>query len=120
MNQYDPVVDEVVILRGPAPLDVDEIKQRIVPLLRQHGAAAAFLFGSYARGDADAWSDIDLLVVMQTDRVFIERPLELIDVLDALPTATDILVYTPEEFERGRKRDTGIFAALNDEGIRLR
>jgi len=112
-------VDEVVILRGPAPLDVDEIKQRIVPLLRQHGATAAFLFGSYARGDADAWSDVDLIVVMQTDRVFIERPLELIDVLDALPTATDILVYTPDEFERGRERDIGIFAALNDEGIRL-
>ncbi len=77
------------------------------------------MFGSYARGGADAWSDVDLVVVMPTDRPFVERPLDLTDVLDALPTATDILVYTPEEFARGMKRDTGIFAIVKDEGVRL-
>ena len=34
----------------------------IAPLVRKHGLRAAFLFGSYARGEARPGSDIDLLV----------------------------------------------------------
>jgi predicted nucleotidyltransferase len=111
-------VDEVVIVRGAAPLDVPEIKRRIVPLLKQHGVVQAYLFGSYARGTADAWSDVDLLVVMAADLPFVERPLALVDVMDALPTATDLLVYTPEEFERGMRDGVGIFDTIRD-AVRL-
>lgn len=111
-------MDEVVIVRGAAPLDIAEIRRRIVPLLEQHGVRHAFVFGSYARGTADAWSDVDLVVVMPTDLPFVERPLSLTDVLDALPVATDVLVYTPEEFERGMRNGTGIFAGLG-EAVRL-
>jgi predicted nucleotidyltransferase len=112
-------VDDVLILHRRAPLTVEEIRTRIAPALQRRGATAGYLFGSYARGDADAWSDVDLVVVMPTDRHFVERPLDLDEVLDALPVATDILVYTPEEFERGMERDVGIFAMLRDEGVRI-
>ena len=40
-----------------------ELVSIIVPLLRKYGAQEALLFGSYARGEADAGSDIDLLVI---------------------------------------------------------
>ena len=41
---------------------VDEIRQFIEPVARQYRLRAVYLFGSYARGDADADSDIDLLI----------------------------------------------------------
>ncbi len=42
---------------------IDEIRQMIEPLLEKYDMASASLFGSYARGAADATSDIDVLLV---------------------------------------------------------
>jgi predicted nucleotidyltransferase len=55
------------------------------------------LFGSRARGDADASSDVDLLIVYATEKRFLDRLEELYALWD-LPIAVDILAYTPEEF----------------------
>ena len=44
------------------PYTIDEIRRRITPIARKYGLAAVYLFGSYARGDATAESDVDLLV----------------------------------------------------------
>lgn len=44
------------------PYTIDEIRHRITPVARKYGLAAVWLFGSYARGDATAESDVDLLV----------------------------------------------------------
>ena len=44
------------------PYTIEEIKQRITPVAEKYGLAAVYLFGSYARGEASAESDIDLLV----------------------------------------------------------
>lgn len=45
-----------------APYTVEEIARRVAPVARQYGLPAVYLFGSYARGEASADSDIDLLV----------------------------------------------------------
>ncbi len=44
------------------PYTIDEIKCRITPIAEKYHLAAVYLFGSYARGDATADSDVDLLV----------------------------------------------------------
>lgn len=44
------------------PYSIEEVARRISPVAQKHGLAAVYLFGSYARGDATADSDIDLLV----------------------------------------------------------
>ncbi len=44
------------------PYTMDEIKRRIIPVAQKYSLAAVYLFGSYARGDATAESDVDLLV----------------------------------------------------------
>jgi len=73
------------------------------------------LFGSYARGRADLFSDLDILVIMDTDKPFIERPGQIHSLL-ALPVDADILCYTPEEFRR--MRDTPfIRKILKDEVV---
>ena len=41
---------------------VSEIANIIRPIAERHGLKAVFLFGSYARNEADEYSDIDLLV----------------------------------------------------------
>lgn len=112
-------MSDVLVYNAPAPLDIDEIRRRLAPVLARHGASRAFLIGSFARGSADAWSDIDLVVVMPTGRPFVERPLDLTDVLDAVPVAVDLFVYTPEEFATGLRRSRGIFDTLVREGVQI-
>ena len=42
--------------------EVDEIRKIIHPILQSYGVRRAYLFGSYARGEADVSSDIDLRI----------------------------------------------------------
>ena len=43
-------------------MPIEEIKQKITPLLKQHGVTRAAVFGSVARGESTAESDVDILV----------------------------------------------------------
>ena len=58
----------------------------------------AYVFGSFAIGTPKPGSDLDLILVVETDLPFVERAREFFDLYEyACPL--DILVYTPEEFE---------------------
>ena len=41
---------------------IDDLRRIIAPIAEQYGLRAVYVFGSYARGEANADSDIDLLV----------------------------------------------------------
>ncbi len=41
---------------------MDDITQKILPVLKQYGVKKAALFGSYSRGESDDTSDVDLLI----------------------------------------------------------
>ncbi len=60
------------------------------------------LFGSYAAGTADKDSDVDLLVVADTDLSSPERYVKVRGALAEYPASFDIVVKTPEEYERSR------------------
>lgn len=70
--------------------------------LAGHGVEEAYLFGSWATGESDELSDVDLIVVAPSKRPFVDRFRDYPDVL-AAPTGVDLLVYTPEEFSRQRR-----------------
>lgn len=72
---------------------------RIVESLRGLGAKKVILFGSYARGRADLFTDLDLMVVWDDPRPFVERVAYLYAQLTPR-VAVDILAYTPAERER--------------------
>jgi HEPN domain-containing protein/predicted nucleotidyltransferase len=55
------------------------------------------LFGSHARGNASPGSDIDLLIVKQTDRRPLDRRVEVEGLLADRALALDLVVYTPAE-----------------------
>ena len=42
---------------------IDQIKEKIVPVAKQYDLSKIYLFGSYARGEADGKSNIDILLV---------------------------------------------------------
>ena len=60
------------------------------------------LFGSRARGTADERSDLDLLVICPIQGSRRALMVAMDRALRWLPMARDILVLTPEEFERDR------------------
>lgn len=43
-------------------MDIEEVKQKIAPVLRKYDVVRASVFGSVARGEAGPDSDVDLLV----------------------------------------------------------
>jgi len=57
------------------------------------------LFGSYARGKTSEDSDVDLIVITQTDGDLRELAAEMQLAVWDIPVAKDILVRTPEQFE---------------------
>lgn len=58
------------------------------------------LFGSYAYGEPEEGSDVDLLVVMQTDKRPIQHTLEIIRSLSPLRFSIDIIVRSEKEIQR--------------------
>ena len=111
--------DEVVVLRRPARTTLEELARLARASLEAAGAERAVAFGSWARGTADGYSDLDLAVVLRTDLPFVERGRLLGALVDALPVGVDLLVYTPEEFARGLRSRRGVFDAIAREGVTI-
>jgi predicted nucleotidyltransferase len=110
---------DVTVLQAPAAYTLDEVAQMAARALKAAGAERAVVFGSYARGTADGYSDLDLVVVAATDRPKLERGELLRELLEALPMAVDALLFTPKEFEEGMKRRGDVFEAIAREGVTI-
>ncbi len=61
------------------------------------------LFGSYATGSATEDSDIDLLVVVETTLPARSRYVAVRRLLADIDASFDIIVKTPDEYERSRR-----------------
>ena len=102
----------------PSRTDVQRRVATLRSLLRALGYERAILFGSAARGDLHEGSDLDVIVVRRTELPFVERPRELLERLPpGLPV--DLLVYTPEEFQRLSSDPRGVVASALAEGVAL-
>ena len=73
--------------------------ERVIDSLMAYKPEKIILFGSMARGDADEYSDIDLIIVKQTAERFIQRQVTAISFVPR-DVKADIFVYTPEEWDR--------------------
>ena len=89
-----------------------EITRRILSISQPE---KIILFGSFARGDYNPDSDLDLLVVMDNIKSTRYESNRLRQVLRGLLTPVDILVVTPQQVERHRN-DIGLIyhSALNE------
>lgn len=74
-------------------MDIEQIRQKIIPILRAYQVTKAGLFGSYARGEVRKKSDVDILVDIKKDISlidFIKLKLELEEVLGV---SVDLVEY---------------------------
>ena len=95
----------------------DPYLDEIVGILKSYDPERIILFGSRARGEADEYSDYDLIVIKRTDRPFLDRLRDMVPYLRQITRPADILVYTPEEFEY--MGETGLGWIVRQEGVTL-
>ena len=89
---------------------IDELRSIIQPILEKYDMDSASLFGSYARGQADADSDIDLLLYAKPGF----KALDVFGVAEELHrrTGKPVDVLEQSELEPGAFRDTVIREAV--------
>ena len=100
-------------------VDADEIERVAVRIGMAAGAERVILFGSHARGEGGEGSDVDLLIVAPSKLPRFKRTRELYKLLRPYPFPMDLVLYTPEEVERGLKTAVSFVAAVMREGKTL-
>ena len=103
--------------------DVDEeslLRQIVNVIVREGAPEAIVLFGSRARGDARADSDVDLLVIekepFSPQRSRRKEAARLHMALRGLPLSKDILLYSRDEFEHWRNSSSHLIGRAGREG----
>ena len=92
--------------------ETEEIKNKIVEL---ENPKKIILFGSYAKNTATETSDLDLLVIKETEQPPHKRGLETRWYLGSLPFQTDLLIKTPQEFKKWQDVNISFNAILQRE-----
>ena len=80
----------------------EEVKVLVQKIVDNYKPEKVILFGSLARGNFKKDSDIDLLIIKNSDK---KRPFRIKDVFAAIRGierrhSLDAIVYTPEELEK--------------------
>lgn len=89
-----------------------ELKRIKKELLTKYHPKKVILFGSLLTGGVRENSDIDLVIVKETDKPFIERAIE-VALLIRPNVAIDFLVYTPLEFKQMSLGNNYFFNEIN-------
>jgi predicted nucleotidyltransferase len=105
----------------------DELRQRIRESLTPLHPQKVIVYGSCARGGANQDSDIDLIVVLDTDTVpttYRERRENRLAVRRALDElnrdyALDVLVYTSPEWKRFQDMGSAFSREVVSQGVEL-
>ena len=80
----------------------ETIKEAARRLVDKFHPKRIILFGSYARGTANVHSDVDLLVICPIKKGRNKLAFEMDMELWGLEMARDIIILTPDEFERDK------------------
>ena len=88
------------------PYTIKEIQQRVTPVAQKYQLAAVYLFGSYARGEATAESDVDLLIDLTGSVIHGLNYVSLYyDLQDALQTSVDIVTADTLDYPTDRRSE---------------
>ena len=93
-----------------------QIDQVIQTIVEEYQPEKIFLFGSYAYGEPTKESDLDLLIIKKSNDRFNQRSAEVRELLEAFHFPIEILVYTPQEFEKSSNTFCTIAFAVNEKG----
>lgn len=84
-------------------------------LINEYKAEKIILSGSMATGDIHEWSDLDIIVIKDTDEAFVKR-LRNIGLLVKPKVACDLIVYTNEEIEFMKKEKRSFIIEVLEKG----
>jgi len=73
---------------------IEEVKQKILPILKPYGVRRAGLFGSCVRGEMRSGSDIDILVEIDKDISLLDFVALKQEIEDALGRRVDLVEYS--------------------------
>ncbi|MBT9151206.1 MAG: hypothetical protein DDT40_01394 [candidate division WS2 bacterium] len=71
----------------------DEIKTKVIEVLRKHEVKKAALFGSIVRGEVTKESDIDLLIEFEGRKSLLDLADLKLDLQELLRRKVDVLTY---------------------------
>ncbi|MDO8573806.1 MAG: nucleotidyltransferase domain-containing protein [Candidatus Daviesbacteria bacterium] len=74
-------------------VNLDQIKKRALPILKEEGATRAALFGSVVRGEATENSDIDILVDLPRGKSLFDLAGLQMKLTKALGSEVDVVTY---------------------------
>lgn len=92
------------------------IVKELINLKRKYNAEKLILFGSHARGDFNESSDLDIVLIKNTNKRFIDRIGDILKIYKG-DIPLEPFVYTPEEFKKMKKRD--FIKTILKEGIEI-
>ena len=76
---------------GPSMAELARLRAQILAAAARHGATNVRVFGSVARGDADAASDVDFLVDFEPGRSLLDLASLLVELEDLLGHPVDVV-----------------------------
>ena len=95
--------------------EIQYIKDQII---KNYNPEKIILFGSAARNEFTENSDIDILVVKNTEKKKFERMCELRRLIE-YNIPLDIVIYTPEEIEYASQSGNDFIKTIYSEGVVL-
>ena len=104
-----------IIIKSPKERkrNLEDELQRMIPEIIKLDVEKVILFGSLVTGKVHSTSDIDLIIIKRTNQRFIDRLDEFYKCVRP-DIATDMLVYTPEEFEEMKVNSQFVRTALEN------
>jgi predicted nucleotidyltransferase len=90
--------------------------ERVVECLKRYKPEKIIVFGSYARGETDEYSDLDFVVIKKTNKRFLERLIEVAKLLDDDLGKVDVFVYTPREFREMMEQGNPFIEEVSKDG----
>lgn len=97
----------------------DSILEMVRRIAAQFHPDKIILFGSHARGQARPDSDVDILIVMPVEGSKRRKATEIDGALADRRIPLDLIVVTPEEFERARHQVGSVLRPAALEGLVL-
>ncbi len=73
--------------------DIEDIKRKILPILKRYGVKRVGLFGSFVRGEIRKDSDIDILVKIDKDISLLDFVGLKLEIEEALGKKVDLVEY---------------------------
>ena len=72
---------------------IEELRKKILPVLQRYDVVKASVFGSFARGEVQEGSDIDILVEFKGEKSLLDLAGLKIELEELLGRRVDVLTY---------------------------